>query len=173
MAPLEFDDEADDIVVSVIAYAVVDNSGTPEAVVTGRFPSQSNECSDDSRDPFAPPFLPESERDPFRYETSVDDQRGYLFRGNYFTESGCRGSDFTITEIEDTINRTMLDDSGDPITDIEIGNIPNYAIVLVEIHWSHQQLLNLPFFTWIGNPIPMNVWSFFPVSAAEPTATPD
>lgn len=172
MAPLEFDDSADDVIVSVISYAVIDDVTGPRAIVTGRYPARSNECADDVRDPFAPHFLPPTLRDPDRYDATADEgQRGYLFRGNYFTESGCRGSDFSLTEIEDTINRTMLDDSGDPITDLEIQNVPNFGIVLVEIHWTHYQLLNLPFFTWIGNPIPINVWSFFPVTAAEPTAT--
>jgi hypothetical protein len=173
MLPLEFDFAGDDIVVSVIAYAIVDEGSGPHAVVTGRFPSKSNECDDDSRDPFDPPFLSAGDQDPFRFDAGVDGQRGYLFRGNHITESGCRGSEFDVDEIEEIINRTMLDESGDPITAIEAESIPNYAIVLVEIYWTHQQLLNLPFFTWIGNPIPMTVWSFFPVSAAEPTATPN
>ncbi|NDJ86107.1 MAG: pilus assembly protein [Chloroflexi bacterium] len=171
MLPMEFDDSVDDIAVSVISYAIVDTGGGPRASVTGRFPARSNECADDGRDPFNPPWLATG-RDPDRFDAAVDGRRGYVFRGNH-EEDGCIGSTFSISEIEDLINRTMLDETGDPITGLEASHLPNNAIVLVEIFWEHEQLLDLPFFTWIGNPIDLHVWSFFPVSSVEPTATPE
>lgn len=171
LPPVEFKDDKDDIVISVISYAVVNESGVRRARVTGRYPSGSNECSDDARDPFAPPWLPTADRDPLRYDTGQDNRRGYAFRGNHRTATGCLGSEFSLSQIEDLLNRTMLDDSGNVVSEDEIKEIPNNAFVLVEIFWEHEQLLGLPFFTWIGNPIDMSVWTFFPVTAAEPTAT--
>lgn len=172
MVPLEFRDDMDDIVVSVVSYVVVDTGSGPRAVITGRFPPRSNECADDGRDPFAPSFLPAGMRDPIGYDAGVEGRRGYFFRGNHVTAEGCRGSEFSLPELENIINRTMLDDTGNVITNIEAESIPNNALVIVEIHWIHEQLLGLPFFTWIGNPVPLNVWTIFPASAAEPTATP-
>lgn len=172
MAPLEFNDDVDDIVVSVISYVVIEQSGTRSISIVGRYPAQSNECSDDGRDPFAPPWLPAGERDPIRYDGSTDGQRGYMFRGNHEVQPGCLGSEFDINEIEDLLNRTLVNDSGGSITQEELEGLPNNSIVMVEIFWENEQLLNLPFFTWIGNPLPLHVWSFFPVTASEPTATP-
>ncbi len=172
MAPLEFNDDVDDIVVSVISYVVIEQSGTRSISIVGRYPAQSNECSDDGRDPFAPPWLPAGERDPIRYDASTDGQRGYMFRGNHEVQPGCLGSEFDINEIENLLNRTLVNDSGGSITQEELEGLPNNSIVMVEIFWENEQLLNLPFFTWIGNPLPLHVWSFFPVTASEPTATP-
>ncbi len=173
MSPLEFKHTVDDIVISVISYAVVDTGGgVLRASVTGRYPARSNECPDDGRDPFAPPWLPADQRDPLRYDDNIDFQRGYLFRGNHRTDENCLGSEFSIGEIEDLLNQTLVDSSGGAIRGEEIQEIPNNAIVLVEIFWAHEQLLGLPFFTWAGNPIPIYVWTFFPVTAAEPTPTP-
>ena len=173
--PLEFKDLIDDVVISVVTYAIVEDTGPSDlhAVITGRFPSNANECADDGRDPFAPAYLPAIQRDPFGYDTTIDErQRGYVFRGNHMEDGDCMGSQFNLSEIEDLLNRTTIFDDNSDITDDEIQYVPNNAIVIVEIYWEHEQLLGLPFFTWIADPIEIGVWSFFPVSAAEPTATP-
>lgn len=174
MLPLEFKDQIDDIVVSLFSYTVA-LDGTDTIYVTGRFPARSNECGSDNgdyRDPFAPPTLPIDQQDSQRVDVATDEgQRGFLFRGNHISD-GCRGSEFSLTEIEDMLNRTTIFDDARTITDYEILEIPNNAFVLVEIFWEHDQLLGLPFFDIIGGDSEIHVWSFFPVSAAEPTATP-
>lgn len=173
MQPLEFKDDRDDIVVSVFTY-IVDGSGNP--IITGRFPGNSNECAGETpaRDPFAPPFLPAGDQDPGRRDPGVENQRGYLFRGNYVDpDTGCRGSKFGMAEMTDILSRTTIFDDGSPLTTPEREQIPNNAVVLVEIMWEHEQLLGLPLISWLGNPAELHVWSFFPVSAAEPTATAD
>ena len=174
MQPMEFKDLRDDVVVSVFTYTVTQD-GSEQIYVTGRFPAQSNECgadNGDTRDPFAPPNIPVGEQDPARRDVTDDEgQRGYLFRGNHISD-GCRGSEFSLTEIEDLLNRTTVFDDGRGITPDEVIEVPNNAVVLVEIFWIHEPLLGLPFFNIIGDETELHVWSFFPVSAAEPTATP-
>lgn len=168
MLPLEFNDATDDVVISVITYAI---DGTSlQARVTGRFPSNSNECGDDPRDPFAPGFVNELDSD-FHDFISDEGQRGFIFRGNR-EENGCIGSQFNITEIEELLNRTTIFDDDSGIRAEEIRLVPNNAVVLVEIYWEHEQLLGLPFFEVIADDSVLSAWSFFPVSAAEPTATP-
>jgi hypothetical protein len=54
------------------------------------------------------------------------------------------------------------------LTATERGFLPNYGLVLVEMQWNSYQLLGLPFFSWIGNPVTIKIWGMFPVSAAEP-----
>ncbi len=167
MQPLEFKDDRDDVVISVFTY-IVDAAGN--AIITGRFPGNSNRCADDDRDPFAPPFLLPDDRDQTRVSDDIENQRGYLFRGN-FAEAGCRGSKFSLQRMTDLLNRTSIFDDGSPLTNPERDQIPNNGILLVEVFWEHEQLLGLPFVSWLANPIDLHVWSFFPVSAAEPTAT--
>lgn len=169
MQPLEFVDDKDDIAVSVITYIVDDVTGEP--VITGRFPGNSNECSDDTRDPFTPAFLPFDDRDVNNYDGGIENQRGYLYRGNH-VKDGCRGSEFSLDRLTEMLRRTAIFDDGSPLTDPESEQIPNNAFILVEVFWEHNQLLGLPVFSWFADPIDLHVWSFFPVSAAEPTATP-
>lgn len=175
MLPLEFNDETDDVVVSVITYSIFDLDPGPganlQAKVTGRFPSNSNECAGE-RDPFDPGSGIEVADAGLFYEPGNDGQRGFIFRGN-LSEDGCLGSRFDITEIETLLNRTTIFDDTSPIRSEEIDLVPNNAMVLVEISWQHEQLLGLPFFQFVDDEIQLNVWSFFPVSAAEPTATPE
>ncbi len=175
MLPLEFNDQEDDIVISVITYSILDQDpGAGQnlsARVTGRFPSNSNECPGE-RDPFAPGFGIDPNDAGVFFEPGNDNQRGFIFRGN-LEEDGCLGSRFDIAEIEELLNRTTIFDDTSDIRSEEITLVPNNAMVLVEISWQHQQLLGLPFFQFFGEESNLNVWSFFPVSAAEPTATPE
>lgn len=171
MQPVEFKNDEDDVVISVISYVITQNAaGVRRAVVTGRYPARSNECANE-RDPFYPPWFPSQPPADGFYDLEIDGRRGYMFRGTHLNEDNCLGSEFSIMDIEAAVNRTMLDSTGGAITADEIKEIPNNSVILVEIFFQNYQLLNLPFFTWIGNPIPMYVYSFFPVTAAEPTAT--
>ena len=50
---------------------------------------------------------------------------------------------------------------------------PNTGILLIEIYYNYNQVLNLPIFSnVIPNPIPLYTYSVMPLSAAEPTPTP-
>jgi hypothetical protein len=46
--------------------------------------------------------------------------------------------------------------------------LPNQGIVIVEMHWQHRLLLNLPFFTALGDLPVINVWAAFPLPTVEP-----
>jgi len=186
MVPLDFKDEEDDIIVSVIAYARYpigcdfDNS-TPhnppctELRVSGRYPAGQNECGGgDYRDPFdvdqdGQATVPE---DDTRFDVGQDGIRGYVFRGN--ERSGdCIGSRFDLRWIEQRLHRSLMEtnqQTGESpnISDLERNYIPNFALILVEISWNSHQLLHLPLYSWIGDPVRIHVWSIFPVSAAEP-----
>ena len=57
--------------------------------------------------------------------------------------------------------------------DSRIGSAPNTGIIVVEVFYSYEQVLNLPWITaFVKNPIKMHVYTVMPISAAEPTATP-
>jgi hypothetical protein len=50
---------------------------------------------------------------------------------------------------------------------------PNSGAVIVEIFYSYDQLLKMPFFTVVvPDPIPVHTYVIMPLSAAEPTPTP-
>lgn len=51
---------------------------------------------------------------------------------------------------------------------------PPSGVLLVEIYYNYKQMLKLPVFTSvIPDPIPVFVYSFMPISSAEPTPTPN
>jgi hypothetical protein len=52
----------------------------------------------------------------------------------------------------------------------KLEHVPNYGLVLVEIFWQHKQLLGLPWYNMgpLDEAQIIHVWTFFPVSAAEP-----
>lgn len=175
MAPLEFNDLTDDIVVSVFSFVMYPNQTDPnrEVRIFGRYPARANECeNDDGHDPF------DLNRDgdgndehelASLYDSAWDNVRGYVFRGNHQHDYGgvrpCLGSEFSFTEVEE-----LLDFSDDPDRARKIEQVANYGLVLVEIFWRHRQLFGLPWFN-IG-PLEdgqiIHVWTFFPVSGAEP-----
>ena len=177
MAPLEFKDDEDDIVVSVFSYANI--NGTIK--VTGRYPSAQNECSSETRDPFdingngsadATPIevSPTTEllEDATRYDAGGENIRGFVFRGNHRAEddTSCFGSNFTVDWLETELQESLVQETG-TISIPEIENVAAYGLVLVEIYWNSYQLLNLPVLGF-ADPIPAGVWAIFPVSAAEP-----
>jgi hypothetical protein len=95
--------------------------------------------------------------------------RSYAFRGNHLSDDGCYGSGFSNDWIEDQLNRSYLDSAINPSGGREdLEQLPNGGAVLVEIYWNSDQLLGLPFFTWIANPIVAHVWAIYPVSSLEP-----
>jgi hypothetical protein len=172
MAPLYFNEEEDDIVVSVISYVVINNCGSGSCVrVAGRYPSKSNECGetvepfDIDRDGIIDPF-----EDSTYFDGGVETTRGYVFRANQVPsdDAACIGSEFDLDWLENQLNLTLVKDDWSDISALEVGFAPNYGMVLVEMSWNSYQLLNLPIFSFVGNPLRIHVWGMFPVSAAEP-----
>lgn len=164
MAPLEFDDDKDDIIVSVFSYAVVDKAftrppfGQPNNGYYGcqQTPNQSD-CDD----------IELYQRLPDTANSCGDGLLGYAFRGNYNGTGSCPGSQFTDSWMLDQLKKSLVQDNG-TINATQLEQVPDYGLVLVEIYWHSEQLLGLPVFQFAGNEIPLHVWSIFPVSAAEP-----
>jgi hypothetical protein len=80
------------------------------------------------------------------------------------------------TEISNILNYVSSPGPGTPTADV--GTIypsapPDKGIVLVEIYYCHEQLLNLPLLSsLLPNPVPLHAYSIMPAPAAAPTATP-
>ena len=173
MAPLVFDDEADDIVVSVFSYGVDYAPATPVIHIVGRYPAQANECEDDDEyDPFDWNHNgsgSDENEDTSRFDVGFDNVRGYVFRGNHHNDYGaastCIGSNFSTQRVEDMLN---LVGNSDRAAKLEQASA--FGLVLVEIFWSHHQLLGLSWFNLgpFEDAQTIHVWAFFPVSAAEP-----
>lgn len=173
MAPLEFKDDKDDVVVSVFGYMILDRaSGSPSVRVYGRYPSQANECeNDDINDPFDwnRNGKVDTGEDGSRFDATSDNVRGFVFRGNHKMDYGgghqCLGSAFSTTKVEE-----MLNFKDDPDRIRKLKAAPNFGLVLVEVFWEHQQLLGMKWFNMgpMDEALLIHVWTFFPVSAAEP-----
>ncbi len=174
LSPLEFNDQTDDVVVSVFGYFLEGRGGpNPHVRIYGRYPARANECeNDDQYDPFD--FTHDGDgsdpdEDSTRFDATWDNIRGYVFRGNHRMDYGasklCLGSEFSTAEVE-----AMLDFSGDPDRARKIQSVPNSGLVLVEIFWQHHQLFGLPWFNLgpVAQGQTIHVWAFFPVTAAEP-----
>jgi hypothetical protein len=165
MAPLEFDDDKDDVIVSVFSYAVVDTAfpkpgtGQPN---NGYYGCQFTPNQTDCDDIIIFQRLPDTANN-----CGSDGLLGYSFRGNYNGTGACPGSQFTDTWMLDQLKKSLVQANGS-INPLQLEQVPDYGLVLVEIYWHSQQLLGLPVFQFAGGEIPMHVWSIFPVSAAEP-----
>lgn len=174
MEPLEFNDLTDDIAVSVFQFVVL-KRGLPDAEVriVGRLPARANECeNDDEYDPFDWNHDGSGsgvDEDTARFDSTWDNVRGYVFRGNHQMNFGapmdCLGSAFSTAKVEE-----MLDFNDHPDRARRIDEVANFGLVLVEVFWRHRQLLALPWFNLgpLADGQMIHVWAFFPVSAAEP-----
>jgi hypothetical protein len=181
MEPLIFDTEKDDVVVSAFGFAIEQLPGesAPRVHVTGRFPARQNECSSEAYDPFDynhnGAVDPNEDTDRLSSGSvgagdsdatdNSENIRGYVLTGHHEVSDspGCLGSEFSTAEIENLLNAS---------TDLENENTPNNGLLLVEVFWHHRQLLQLGFFTAIGDDFELNVWSMYPLTSLEPTATP-
>ncbi len=158
MAPLEFDDTKDDIIVSVFSYAV-----TPYGCQQTRNPASLSDpkwsdCTD----------VEITKRLPDTANSCGDGMLGYMFRGHFTPGGGaCPGSAYSDAWMLEQLKKTLVQENG-TIDPKQLEFVPNYGLVLVEIHWHSDQLIGLPVFQFAGGEIPMHVWSIFPVSAAEP-----
>lgn len=174
MEPMVFDDETDDIVVSVFSFFVI-NKGKPNAEVRiyGRYPARTNECEgDDQYDPFdwnRNGSGLDAKEEGTLFDAGSDNVRGYVFRGNISHDYGgsmpCLGSTFSTMDVE-----KMLNFEGNADKQRKLEQAADYGLVLAEIYWAHHQLLGLSWFNFgpIEDAMTIHVWAFFPVSAAEP-----
>jgi hypothetical protein len=79
----------------------------------------------------------------------------------------CYGSEWTVAEVEQLINLPNFS-----LTAPQRQTLPSQGMVLVEIFWQHNLLLQNPVFNPVFNALGTNtmisVWAAFPVPAAEP-----
>jgi hypothetical protein len=198
MDPLEFRDDnlVDDIVVSAFSVAAVDRttvnlvSPPPNAVagvnsvVVARYPTNANECD---RSP-AGTVSAQEPRDPFNFASAAqydDDeilgadpvsatfterQRGFVWSAQHRLtgNANCYGSEWTVHEVEALMNLP-----GFSLTNPQQRQrLPNQGMVLVEMFWQHELLLQNPVFNPVFNMLGartiISVWAAFPVPAIEP-----
>ncbi|MFZ4828278.1 MAG: TadE family protein [Phototrophicaceae bacterium] len=215
MSPLTLSTDTaipDDIVVSVVSFNqilpqadyaanataqafVAASQGTlgdtAQLIVTGRYPSNANECESVSEhDPFDVDNsgaigiyevdatrtrllsdMSELTGAPDLYDTANELQRGFSWTGKHVIEgTACIGSEWGLADIEATIN--LL---GFGLTSTERESFaPTGAMVLVEIFWRHDVLLDLPGISTMagllnptGNGSEIQLWAAFPIPSAE------
>ncbi|MBN1963987.1 MAG: pilus assembly protein [Anaerolineae bacterium] len=167
MPPLIFNPFQDDVAISVFSYLVGDFGSGYEVLITGRYPSRTNECQTETYDPFDWNHngTADPNEDNTRYDATNENVRGYILTGRHEVSDspGCLGSEFSTQEVQDMLNGASA---------LENEFSPNNGLLLVEVYWHHSQLLGLRWFTMFGDNFELHVWSIFPQSASEPTATP-
>jgi hypothetical protein len=115
---------------------------------------------------------------------SAEKQVGFVWRGNHQIEgTGCYGSEWTIREVEALVNlpnfNMQVEVPGSNPNDAqrEAGTrsvLPSQGIVLVELFWQHQMLLQLPVFNPVYDILggtgstTISVWAAFPLPSVEP-----
>lgn len=163
-------------------------------VVVGRYPTNANECGAmETRDPFD--YFGNSTRD-YRLTTpslgnvagnenwvelegmdagADNGFIGFSYLGNHIStdptnNAGCIGSDWTTIEVERLVN---LPNWSLP-TNAERNVLPDKSgLVMVEIFWRHELLLNSPILTALIGTLdaldaPVAVWAAFPLTSTEP-----
>lgn len=82
----------------------------------------------------------------------------------------CIGSEWTMNEIERLMNlpNFSLDSPYGAGDQSRREMLPNQGVVIVEMFWQHKLLLNLPFFTALGELPVISVWAAFPLPTVEP-----
>lgn len=102
--------------------------------------------------------------------SSLEKQVGFMWYGNHVIENtGCIGSDWSLRDVENLVNmRNFARD------DEERRRLPNQGIVLVEMFWEHEMLLQIPVLSPVfeimardGKP-DLSLWAMFPLPAVEP-----
>lgn len=166
------------------------DANSPQAIVTGRFPANANECDNDHRDPFdindnstfdvyeidqtrERIMDPDNDgtNDYTLYDAGRETQRGFAYTGKWQVEGvpGCVGSEWNIDDVERLMN---LRGSQPNQRMFEV--LPDrQGFVLVEIFDRHDLLLNLPGFSPMFDLLGgeqgtyIRVWAIFPVPAVE------
>jgi hypothetical protein len=101
----------------------------------------------------------------------AEKQVGFVWFGNHVIPgTGCIGSEWTMRRVEQLMNlpNFSLNNPGDPADQSRRDMLPNQGVVIVEMFWQHKLLLNLPFFTALGELPTISVWAAFPLPTVEP-----
>jgi hypothetical protein len=165
--------------------------------VTGRYPLENRMClnsdgSGDVRDPFdykRTEYLNNAKNgatNPDTHEPGGDGEsdlaaprtltdtsqgvRGFVLTGKSPAGDSCIGSQFTVQAIEERLNLSYS-------TADLASKVPNGGLIIVEFYWQHHPLFLGPIFRGFSNSDRTNdpvlyIYGIFPVTAAEPTATP-
>jgi hypothetical protein len=86
--------------------------------------------------------------------------------------AGCRALDINNDSVVDSLDYCPSTIDASFVSSRLVSTAPNAGLVLVEVFYHHYQVLNLPFFNLIANPMRVHAYSFFPNPSAEPSATP-
>jgi Flp pilus assembly protein TadG len=105
----------------------------------------------------------------------IEKQVGFQWFGNHvIVGTGCIGSEFNIRDIEALFNLQGYVDPTNPNAVDERRVIPSQGVVLVEMYWEHEMLLQIPVlspvfeaFSQDGRP-DLYLWAMFPLPAADP-----
>jgi len=182
----------------------------PSVIVVGRYPRTANECNMwqaggvetqvDERQPFdyivngvvdglvLDGVLREWELE--EEDTTPEYQRGFVWTGQHRVvetdelgrELVCWGSNFTLEDVEVMMNTPgFIPDSLPESESIERRlQLPSQGVILVEMFWDHDLLLNFPFFPTIiqmfgddTQEITISVWAAFPLPSVEPNVVFD
>ncbi|MDZ4763454.1 MAG: TadE family protein [Chloroflexota bacterium] len=103
--------------------------------------------------------------------TDAEKQIGFVWFGNHVIEgTNCVGSEWTMLQIEQLMNlpNFSLESPFGPTDQSRREMLPNQGVVIVEMFWQHRLLLNLPFFTALGDLPTISVWAAFPLPTIEP-----
>ncbi len=187
MDPLKFNVATDDVVVSAIGFTNRCNDVAANCYDANRNPTGTRRLTVTSRWPVLNRYCPpEDSRDPFNFDGTLvlgqhpdlqplnTDIRGFIMTGNQLTDGGCVGSKFHIGggdyfDLEAKFNTLNVDNLAQ--SNAIRNNVPSGGMVIVEMTWVHKQLFNFPPLSLIGDG-KLYIWMMFPVSSAEPTATP-
>ncbi len=108
----------------------------------------------------------------------AEKQVGYAYlgqhwiRGNRAAGTGCIGSEWTVAEVEALVNLPRFSLDSEEVR----GRLPFLGMVLVEMFWQHEMLLQFPVFNPVvaafgGDETPqISVWAAFPMPSVEPNA---
>ncbi len=104
------------------------------------------------------------------YDGNAENLRGWSFLGNHniVDAPGCLGSEWSVNRMEDLLNLPSIGLSAEDRVNLP----PSQGVVLVEVFWQHDLLLDLPAFAPVFNTISgggsnINVWAIFPVPSVE------
>jgi hypothetical protein len=101
----------------------------------------------------------------------AEKQVGFSWFGNNVIEdTQCIGSEWTMARIERLMNLPSftLDSPFGTADQSRREMMPNQGVVVVEMFWQHRLLLNLPFFTALGETPVIRIWAAFPLPTTEP-----
>lgn len=123
-------------------------------------------------------------------DVGAEYQRGFVWTGQYQVEETrpnptpsdpdatdsiiCWGSNFTIEEIQDLMNANSFIPEGSTDYEDRRQYLPSQGLVLVEMVWHHDLLLNFPFFPTLiqmfgdTQQVSITVWAAFPAPTVEP-----